>query len=280
MLTRRFFVVAIILILGGCKQVSSPPGQLSVGVVSYGESVRSVEQYAEFKDYLGQELKSLIELEPTYNEVQAIVQIERKTWDIVFAPPGLAAIAISESKYTPVFPLEGTLETRSVIIVLEESPMKKLADLAGKTLALGQMGSATGYYLPIFNLYGLTLAKISFASTPKRVLELISNGEVNAGAMSLAEFNRYRPSFANTRFRVLFTDSHEVPSGAVLISPNLTPQQQEQIRAALADVSSAIASSSGYIPNAAPPNYDYLIQVVGRVRQISERVKQEPAPLY
>lgn len=280
MLTRRFFLLAIFLILGGCQSNSSPPGKLSIGVVSFGETERSIEQYAEFKNYLGQQLKSLIELEPTYNELKALQQVERKTWDIVFAPPGLAAIAISQSNYIPIFPLEGTLETRSVIIVLQDSPITNLPQLEGKTLALGQPGSATGYYFPIFNLYGLTLANIRFAATPKEILEWLSKQEVNAGAMSLAQFNRYRSSFPNTRFRVLYTDSHEVPSGAVLISPNLNSEQQKQIQQVLGNVSSAIASSAGYIPNAEPPNYDYLIQVVGRVRQISERVKQKPAPLY
>lgn len=280
MLTRRFFLVAIFFILGGCQSASSPPGRLSIGVVSFGESERSIEQYDQLKNYLGQELKSLIELEPTYNEIKALEQIERKTWDIVFAPPGLAAIAISQSKYIPIFPLEGTLETRSVIIVLQDSPITKLPQLEGKSLALGQLGSATGYYLPIFNLYGLTLANIRFAATPKVVLEWIAQQEVNAGAMSLAEYNRYRSNFSNFRFRVLYADSHQVPNGAVLISPNLTPEQQKQIQEVLSDVSAAIASSAGYIPNAAPPDYEYLIQVVARVRQIAERVKQQPAPLY
>ncbi|ACK72047.1 conserved hypothetical protein [Gloeothece citriformis PCC 7424] len=266
--------------LGGCQSANVSPSKLSVGVVSYGESQLSIEQYSKFKEYLGQELKSVIELEPTFNEIKALSQIERKAWDIVFAPPGLAAIAISSSKYTPIFPLEGTLETRSVIIVPQQSPIQQLPQLAGKSIALGQPGSATGYYLPIFNLYGLTLAEIRFASTPKQVLSWLSEGEVNAGAMSLAQFNRHRPDFSNTRFRVLFTDSHQVPNGAVLLSPNLSSQQQQQIRDALAHVSPAIASSAGYIPNVAPPDYTYLIQVVERVRQISERVKQQPAPLY
>ncbi|AFY78416.1 ABC-type phosphate/phosphonate transport system, periplasmic component [Pleurocapsa sp. PCC 7327] len=260
----------------------SPPssGQLTIGVISFEESDRSVEQYSELKNYLGSVLKSLVELEPAYNELKAIDQIKRKRWDIVFAPPGLAAIAISQAQYVPLFPTEGALKTRSVIIVLKDNPIENLNQLAGKTIALGQPGSATGYYLPIYNLYGLTLAEVRLAATPKNVLELIANREVAAGAMSLAEFNQYRSKFPGVRFRILHTDSHIVPSGAVLVSSDLDPAQKDQIRETLSKVSPAIASSAGYITNAPPPDYQYLIAVVDRVVPIAERIRQKPAPLY
>lgn len=280
MFSRRFFFVSVLLLLSGCSPASSPPGKISIGVVSYGESERSVGQYGKLQEYLGNELKSLVELEPTYNEIKALDQINRKTWDIVFAPPGLAAIAISQSQYTPLFPLEGGLKTRSVFVVLKDSSLTQLRQLAGKVIALGERGSATGYYLPLYNLYGLTLAEVRFAATPKIALGWIANREVDAGAMSLAEYNRYRSEFSGVRFKILYNDAHSVPSGAVLVSPSLDPKQQEQVRKALANVSPAIAASAGYISNASAPDYQYLTKVVSRVSPIAERIKQKPAPLY
>jgi phosphonate transport system substrate-binding protein len=281
MLLKRFLLLSVLILAVGCRSISpSSSGRLSIGVISFGESDRSVEQYSELKDYLGGELKSLVELEPAYNELKALEEINRKRWDIVFAPPGLAAIAISQAQYMPLFPIEGGLRTRSVIVVLKDNPIEDLRQLAGKTVALGQPGSATGYYLPIYNLYGLTLAEVRFAATPKIVLELIANQEVAAGAMSLAEFNQYRSEFPGVRFRILYTDSHIVPSGAVLVSPDLDPAQKDKIRETLTKVSPAVASSAGYITNAPPPDYQYLIAVVDRVVPIAERIKQKPAPLY
>ncbi|MBF2022131.1 MAG: phosphate/phosphite/phosphonate ABC transporter substrate-binding protein [Hydrococcus sp. C42_A2020_068] len=281
MLLKRFLLLSFLMLAVGCKPMSPPSsGQLTIGVISFEESDRSVEQYSELKNYLGSVLKSLVELEPAYNELKAIDQIKRKRWDIVFAPPGLAAIAISQAQYAPLFPTEGALKTRSVIIVLKDNPIENLNQLAGKTIALGQPGSATGYYLPIYNLYGLTLAEVRLAATPKNVLELIANQEVAAGAMSLAEFNQYRSEFPGVRFRILHTDSHIVPSGAVLVSSDLDPAQKDQIRETLSKVSPAIASSAGYITNAPPPDYQYLIAVIDRVVPIAERIRQKPAPLY
>ncbi|MGH2412892.1 MAG: phosphate/phosphite/phosphonate ABC transporter substrate-binding protein [Brasilonema sp.] len=280
MFSRRFFLVLVLFGLSGCSPASSPPGKISIGVVSYGESDRSVEQYAELQNYLGEELNSLVELEPTYNEVKALEQIKRKTWDIVFAPPGLAAIAISQSQYSPIFPLEGGLKSRSVIVVLKDSPLTQLQQLSGKVVALGERGSATGYYLPLYNFYGLTLAEVRFAATPKIALAWVAQKEVAASAMSLSEYTRYRSEFPNVRFRILYTDAHNVPSGAVLVSASLDAQKQEQIRKSLANVSGAIAASAGYVPNAAAPDYQYLIEVVSKVSPIAGRIKQKPAPLY
>jgi phosphonate transport system substrate-binding protein len=280
MLLKSLLLGSLLAILTGCEEKNISSERLTIGVVSFEESDRSLEQYSEFESYLGKEIESLVELEPTYNEKKALEQIDRKKWDIVFASPGLAAIAISESQYEPMFPLEGGLKTRSAIVVLKDSPITKIGQLAGKAIALGQPGSATGYYLPIYNLYGMTLKEIRLAQTPKTALKWIADKEVAAGAMSLAEFKQYRTEFPNASFRILLNDAHEVPSGAILVSPELTDERQEQIRKTLSEVSPAIAASVGYIPNASVPDYQYLIKVVKRVTPIAERIQEKPAPLY
>lgn len=281
MFSRRLFLLNLLFLLTSClASQERETGKLTIGVVSYGEGERSLEQYSALKDYLATQLKTIIELEPVYNEVMALAQIRRRTWSLVFAPPGLAAIAISEEQYLPLLPLEGLRRVRSVIVVRDENPVQKLNDLAGKVIALGQPGSATGYYLPIYNLYGLTLAEVRFAPTPKTVLQWIDQQEVVAGALSLAEFERYRKDFSQTKFRILYTDLSTVPAGAILVGPTVERNQQEQIRKVLKSVSPSIAAAAGYIPNAKAPDYGHLIEVVKRVRPIAERIKEKPAPLH
>ncbi|NET03398.1 MAG: phosphate/phosphite/phosphonate ABC transporter substrate-binding protein [Symploca sp. SIO2B6] len=280
MLSRRLFLLQLLFLLTACRAAEIDIGRLSIGVVSYGEGNRALERFSTLRDYLAAQLKAVVDLEPAYNEVQALAQIKRRTWSLVFAPPGLAAIAIAEAQYLPLFPLEGLSKVRSVMLVLEDSSIQNLNGLAGKVVALGQPGSATGYYLPIYNLYGLTLAEVRFAPTPKTMLQWIADGEVVAGAMSLAEFERYRSEFAQTKFRILYLEKKEVPAGAVLAGPRIELNQLEQVRRALESAPPNMAAAAGYIPNAKSPDYKYLIEVVKRVRPIAERIKQKPAPLY
>lgn len=262
-------LVIIIFTLIACDRPEETTlSKLSIGVVSYGENEKSLQQYQAFQEYLGTQQNSLIELEPTYNEVKALEQIASKKWDLVFAPPGLAAIAIAQYNYEPLVPLEGRDQTRSVIVTQQDSTAKSRQDLAGETIALGQKGSATGYYLPIFNLYGLKFKQVLFAPTPKNILQLLDQDQIAAGALSLEDFNQLKRDYKPNQFKIMYLDRHNVPPGAILISDRLERNQQEQIRLTLRQTPSFISSSAGYLPNEELPDYAYLTKVIKRVQEV------------
>jgi phosphonate transport system substrate-binding protein len=269
MLLRNILLIIVIWTTTACnRSAETVIEQYSIGVVSYG-SESSVKQYADFEKYLATQLNSIIEIEPVYNEIKALEQISDKKWDLVFAPPGLAAIAISRYNYQPIVPLEATDETRSVIVAQSNSTFKERRDLGGQTIALGQKGSATGYYLPLYNLYGLKFAQILYAATPEEVLQLIDENKVAVGALSVADYNLYRRNFDPNRFKVIHVDEHPVPSGAILISDRVEFNQQDQMIVALSQTPSFIAASAGFLPNEPLPDYQYLIKVIKRVQEIS-----------
>ncbi|MGB3135726.1 MAG: PhnD/SsuA/transferrin family substrate-binding protein [Nodosilinea sp.] len=257
--------------------MSERPQQLTIGLVSYDDGASSLEKYQRFQTYLAEQLKAVVELEPVYNEIRAVEQIRAAKWSLVFAPSGLAAIAIAEANYLPIFPTLGTTNQKSVLVVRQHSPLQTLTDLANQTVALGEMGSATGYYLPLYDLYGLTLKEIRFAPTPATALEWIAAGQVAAGAMSEDNFQRYRQS-GDSAFRILHA-SRAIPSGAVLISPSIDRNQQQTLERAMANAPSTITADAGYIPNADPPNLAQLIALVEKVRPLEDRIKERPAVL-
>ncbi|NJM70358.1 MAG: phosphate/phosphite/phosphonate ABC transporter substrate-binding protein [Scytonema sp. RU_4_4] len=282
---RCFWVIHFLVLMGllgtGCssKQEDINSEKLTVGVVSYGEGAVSIDKYERFKDYIAKQTHSIVELEPAYNELQALEQIQRKNWEIVFAPPGLAAIAISKELYTPLFSMEGTSRRqRSLLIVRDDKPIKKIADLANKTVALGIVGSATGYYVPLYDLYGLTLAQIRFAPTPKTVLQWLSEDSVDAGALSQTDFELYQREFSTTKFRILHT-SRSIPPAVVLLAPTVERNQQQQIQKAMNQAPGDIVADAGYIPAAGVPNYEQFIKLIDKVRPLEAQVKKTPAVL-
>ncbi|MGL6342573.1 MAG: phosphate/phosphite/phosphonate ABC transporter substrate-binding protein [Waterburya sp.] len=271
MLLRKILLVIIIWTTTACNpSTETVIRKHTIGVVTYG-SESSRKQYADFEKYLATQLNSIIEIEPVYNEIRALQQISEQKWDIVLAPPGLAAIAISRYDYHPIVPLEATDETRSVIVTQSNSTFKERRDLAGQTIALGQKGSATGYYLPLYNLYGLKFAEVLYAATPEEVLQLIDENKAAAGALSVAEYNLYRRNFDPNSFKVIYVDERPVPSGAILISDRVELNQQDKIAIALSQTPSFIAASAGFLPNESLPNYQYLIKVITRVQEISPK---------
>lgn len=283
MLSRYFVLAQLLLFLGlhlvGCdRERTVPIKEMTIGIVSFDAGDRSLVKYEPLKQHLAQKTNNLVELEPAFNELRAVEQIQKRAWSIVFAPPGVAAIAIDRAQYIPIFRLEGVNNVRSVIVVRADSPIQSISDLANKTIALGQPGSATGYYLPLYDLYGLTLAEIRFAPTPKAMLGLLGQGTVAAGALSEDEFRRYRNEFEPTKFRILHT-SRPMPPGVVLLGSTVDRNQEALIRNAMSEVPANIAGDAGYIPNAETPNYKELIELVEKVKPLEAKLRQKPAVL-
>ncbi|GJD20414.1 hypothetical protein RIVM261_053700 [Rivularia sp. IAM M-261] len=277
-----------VLIIGlfavGCETKNVPDDdsnidKLSIGVVSYGEGANLLVLYEQFKDYIATKTKKIVELEPAYNELQAVAQVERKTWEVVFAPPGLAAIAIASSQYKPIFSMEGISNTqRSLILVRDDKPYQKIGDLANQVIALGKPGSAAAFYVPLYDLYGMTLAQIKLAPTPKTALTWLSDSTVEAIAMSENDYETLRREFTQTKFRVLHT-SRWIPAGVVLASPNLDRNLLSVIQKSMREAPADIVADAGYVPTAKIPNYEQFIKLIEKVRPFEEKVKQTPVVL-
>ncbi|MEH2379728.1 MAG: PhnD/SsuA/transferrin family substrate-binding protein [Nostoc sp.] len=278
---RRLFLFNLLgLTFAACQSTKEFEGTLTIGVINYGGGEQIINQYAKFNSYLGEKTNAYIQLEPAFNENRAVERLEARAWSLVFAPPGLAAIAIAHYQYVPLFPLIGISNLRSIFVVRKDNPISDLKQLEGKIVALGQLGSATGYYFPLYNLYGTTLAQILFAPTPKAALELVAEGKAIACAVSEAELSLYGSQLDRTEFRILFKDPHYVPLGVVLIGPSVERNRQEFIRKVMSNSPSSLAQEVGYVPNGQVPDYKYMISLVDRVNLISSKLQKKPVRLF
>lgn len=281
---RRFifkFAIAPIAIasIASCSTVdTTSTKKMTIGVVSYGDAEVSLEKYQKLQNYLAEETKIAFELEVAYNELQAIQQVENGNWSVVFAPPGLAVLA-ERHGYKQLFPLDNADRSqRSLIVVRADSPAQTLNDLAYQTVAMGEPGSAAGYYLPLYNLYGLTLKSVEFAPTPKILLQQIDEGTVAAGAISEQDFDQYKSKLSGADFRILFESKRNIPAGVVLLGV-VERGQGEFIKQVMENAPSTITSDAKYVPAAPLPNYRDMVKVVERVRPLEKQVKQSPAVL-
>ena len=286
MFTRRLLLLQFLLLIGvsisSCSRNNgkqSVPEKLTVGVVNYGEIELSQEKYDRFKTYLSTQTRSIVEIEPTYNELRAVRQIRSRNWDIVFAPPGLAAIGIGKKGYKALFSMAQVSSIQTpLIVVRDDSSIESISDLTYKTIALGQKGSAAGYYVPLYDLFGLTLEEIQFAPTPKQLMEWISEGVVDAGAISKKNFERYRQVKPHADFRIIH-EGRYIPSGVVLIAPTIERNRERQIQQIMQEAPAHIAADAGYVPNIKIPNYKQFIKLVEKIRPLEKQVEQKPAVL-
>lgn len=267
-------------LLFGCTPETSTTstGKLIIGIISNESGSISLEKYNGFKEYLSEQTNMFVELEPVFNELRAIEQVERGIWSIVFAPPGLAAIGIKKSQYIPIFPMQGFPKLQSLIVVKSDSKIENIEDLFNKTIGLGQPGSATGYYMPLYDLYGLTLTEVKFALSPKEILEWLSQDEIDAGALSELEFENYKNIFSQTNFRIIHK-TRFIPPSVVLLNPELDSNLKQQIIDVMKTAPPKIIGDANYIPTAKVPDYQQFIKFVEKVTPLETKVKEKPAIL-
>lgn len=276
---RHFILFLMMVSIVSCAAATPvSTDKLTIGVVSYGEADVSLERYQRFQDYLAEQTKIAFELEVAYNELQAVQQVESGNWSLIFSPPGLAVIA-GKRGFTQLFPLDDANKSEhSLIVVLEDSPVEILEDLANQTVAMGKPGSAAGYYLPLYDLYGLTLKEVKFAPTPEMLLEWVGDGTVVAGAISEKDFNEYKSKLSGTRFRTLYKSKRNIPAGVVLLGA-VERSQGEFIQKVMQAAPSDVTSDAQYLPAAPLPDYSDMVKVVERVRPLEEQVRRSPAIL-
>lgn len=270
-------LLTLTLFWGSCSTSQCPQGKLTVGFVNYEGGETLSKTYQNFKSYLAESTCKFVEIEPVFNELTAIERINNKDWSLVFAPPGAAAIAISQAQYEAIFQLEISASQRGVIIVREDSKLKTLADLANRKIALENRGSAPGYYLPLYELYGLNFQEISLAPLPKTILEWLAERQVDAGAMSEDEFRQYRREFPAAKFRVLHK-TREIPPGLVLLSSQVERKQAEKIIEVMKAANPAIIGDLGYLPTAEITNYQEFIKLIQKTRKIEAKLKLAAPP--
>ncbi|MBE9180202.1 PhnD/SsuA/transferrin family substrate-binding protein [Oculatella sp. LEGE 06141] len=251
--------------------------QLLIGAVADGDQIAP---FQELEGYLEQELGVPIDLETTPNELRAIAQIKQNAWHLIFASPGVAAIAIAEG-YVPIFSLNSATHLSSVLVVRDDSAIKTLEDVNGATLALGHRGSATAYFVPLWNLYGITLNKIVFANA-NTALTWLEQSIVDVAAMSQAELEAYRKR-SQISVRVISIDRRQqVPAGSVVISPDIDQNQQILLEKAMKQAHPNLIQGTGYVPNAPIPQYEEWIAFINQLQRIEGRIREDisPVPLY
>ncbi|MBV9949079.1 MAG: phosphate/phosphite/phosphonate ABC transporter substrate-binding protein [Myxococcales bacterium] len=123
------------------------------------------------------------------------------------------------------------------IFVAADAPMHTLADLKGKSLAVGDPGSASSFAFPLAMLLEAgvdpvkDLAKILFAGSHVNSLAACAQGHVDAGAASFLSFEKAvtERKIAPDRLRPL-AKSDPIPNPPLAMHPGLDPEVKRKLR--------------------------------------------------
>ncbi len=277
--------------VAGCSAVPvartplcGPSGSLRVGVMDPVEgrgSSRGAGLSSEQRESLGKLLTVAsgcqVELEPLDSPERARMKLAARKWDAAFLPPGLTAFALrAELGYTPLRPLGLRQSSLSAVLVGEGSRLRHLSDLNGAKVGLLPRGSLGGFYLPLYNMHGLSLGRVSFALDYASLLAMLKRGEVDAIAW---DESMPDPGPAVRRLQV---DGHAIPLGSLVLSSALAKADYLPFLKTLDDAAAQMPESIGYSASGLPQQQKLqpLKAIVDNVESWSMPLEGQPHRVY
>lgn len=259
-------------------QLCGPAGQLRVGYVGAeegrspgGQAVLSDQDITRLRDLLTVASRCEVLLEPVASPEQARQRLGVGEWDVAFLPAGLAALALEGSGgggYNLVRPLGQRGQSRSQLLVRAASPRTTPQQLQGARLGLLPRGSLTGFYLPLYNLHGLSLRSVHYALSYSELLERLRAGELDAIAWDAA-----LPD-PGADVRVVSEDRNAIPVGALMLSQALVAADHQPFLQALDQSAAQLPPGLGYVSGVLPE-----AQRLQRLRAVVNNVESWDLPL-
>ena len=210
---------------------------LHIGLVPERDIFRLRKRYQVLTEYLGKRLGRPVDV-VTVNTYQTVLQdfAERKI-DAAFLGSLVAVLTVDRlGACVLVKPVDeaGVSTYRGVIIVRQDSPLQKVEDLAGRSVAMVK----TTYAADLFPIWEMHRTDINHGATPPKkvwvgthdeaILETLS-GRVDAGAVKNLRLDAYEASHPEARIRRLAT-SEPVANDAFVVRADLAETLGVQLR--------------------------------------------------
>lgn len=214
---------------------ASEGGELVFGIYPYLSSSQTVELFAPLGNHLAQVLGRPVNLRSAPDFARFIERTRAGEYDIVFTAPHMGRLAEKRDRYQPV--AQTGYQIVVVALTRNESPIRKLADLKGHSLASGAKLSMT-YQIVDQELgkHGLALGRdVKFINTANfsNVLDALILKEADAGATGTLLWDKAPPEKKEV-LRELWR-SPPVPGFLVLASPRIDAATLQRLRQGLLD---------------------------------------------
>jgi ABC-type phosphate/phosphonate transport system substrate-binding protein len=224
-------------------------------------------QYFDLQQYLKQKLGDQVKeifIETEYNMSYQKIQskIANKASDIVFTHSPINSWIAKKNGYTWLGSQSHSTSAyyRSVLFVRADSPIQSIADIKGTMrIVLGHVGTASMFYMPVYDLYGKSLS-VTLVNSYGQIQELVRTGNADVGAAVESDIEN------KPEFRIIH-HSRAIPVAGVFISPKLSESDRNQIKQIFRQAPRDTMAKVGY-QNIAEPNYDYLGQISRKTEEI------------
>lgn len=213
---------------------AKPASELVFGVYPYLSPSKTVEQFSPLTDYLSKTLGRPVTLRSAPNFASFIERTRAGEYDFIFTAPHMGRLAQVRDGYLPLAQTGNPFIM--VIVVKKDSPLRSVADLRDRAIAIGAKLSMT-YQATNHTLSsaGLELGRnVKFVDTASfsNIVRAVMKGEADAGAGPISLL--YTPEYTSEveQLREIHR-SDPIPSFFLLGHPRLGTAMHEKLRSAL-----------------------------------------------
>ena len=231
-----FAALSVVLSSLPTRAVAAEKPVIRFGVIPRYNPLVMYKRYQPIMDYLTAETPYRFELKISRDYPEAVRFLQQgvtqvsSLGDVTFAEANIEYQAIPILK-----PLnrDGTPFYRSAIIVRQDSPIKKVTDLRGRTMGFGSTHSTSGNLIPRYLLWknGVGMRDLkSFANLPHHdaVAKAILKGQYEAGAVKDVVAEKYKSHGLH-----IVAWSDPIPSVPIVVRKDTPPEVVKAITAAL-----------------------------------------------
>lgn len=222
-------------LLPGWTGAAHAAGELIFGIFPYLSPSQTVEQYAPLKEHLGKALGQTVTLRSAPDYAKFIERTQSGEYDIIFAAPHMGRLAEKRDGYRRL--AQTGYQIVVVVLARKDSPVQSLADLKGRSLAVGAKLSMSYQVTDqALGKHGLALGReVKFINTASfsNVPEALIRGEADAGATGTLLWDT-APADQREALREIHR-SAPVPGFLLLAHSRLVPGTLRKLEQALFD---------------------------------------------
>jgi TRAP-type C4-dicarboxylate transport system permease small subunit len=289
--------------------------ELTIGFISF--PIIPVEDYEEVADYLKKQLGEDIDyrLDPvnfgtitqdadlqTRGEMSLQLvrvvegKISSRTWDVAFTLSPIYSLTAEEAgyKFIAVMNPQARALKSAFFVRKDNDEINNFDDFTNRTIALGSLDdpltSPYTFYVPLYHLYGLSLAEIAL-QTPQEIFKSVENGEevdIGVGLDQVVTGEAFwLPTEVGQYYKNLFkiitprNRQADIPLAGVFLSPELSEQDQERIAEVLLAAPDEIKEKGRY-GEGEKPDYQSFKEIIDFVQVIliCSDWRSQPARIY
>ncbi len=244
-------------------------------------------EFGPFRDAFEKVSGLKVEFFPVSGRTAAVEAMAADQVDFVLTGPAEYVVFNARLKSQPVVGWQRP-DYFSQVVVLAGGPVKTLADLKGKKVSFGEIGSTSQHLGPAQVLadagliygkdYEPVFVKLNVA------VEALKRGDLGAVGMNLTHLQRTRKANPGIGFLVL-DRGRDLPDDILLASPKVKPEVVEKVRKVFldngSDLMKAVVSSKGdnikfdggvFLPSVSDRDYD-VVRAMYRAVGINEFTK-------